>query len=321
MRGRARRPHDRSVHRSVPVLAAVLAVAGVLAGAGPSSAEEALAPGSTRTVVIQVPDRWAADADVVRVVVRGLEEAENECLEPEEEAGDDCLSERGELADKLVATVAWGAGDDACLPSVAAAQLPFADPDGVRFERVAGVQCVVLDLAFPHGNSDSLAQSDSLAFELDVVGEERPSALEPEGPPQAPTGPRDGSPDPPSRNPADPRSGNGPVPGARGAGSGGAGGATGEGAAAAQGAPGGAGAPGVRGAADPDQRTPPGPMVGRVGAQVSVGADGVLVETRAADTSLRGLALAWTSLLLGGIVLGWVAFVLLRRRRRTEVAA
>lgn len=66
---------------------------------------------------------------------------------------------------------------------------------------------------------------------------------------------------------------------------------------------------------------PAGPMVGRVGAQVSVGPDGVSVETRAADTSLRGMVLAWTSLLLGVIVLGWVAFVLLRRRRRTDVAA
>jgi hypothetical protein len=53
---------------------------------------------------------------------------------------------------------------------------------------------------------------------------------------------------------------------------------------------------------------------------VSVGADGVSVETRAAESSLTGLAVAWSSLLLGGIVLGWVAFVLVRRRR-TDVAA
>jgi hypothetical protein len=62
--------------------------------------------------------------------------------------------------------------------------------------------------------------------------------------------------------------------------------------------------------------------VGRVGAQVSVGSDGLSVETRAADVSLPGMALAWSSLLLGAIALGWVAFILWRRRRRrTEVAA
>jgi hypothetical protein len=332
MRGRAYRPHDRTVPRPVSALAAVLAASAVLVGAGPASADEPVAPGETRTVVIPVPDQWAADADVVRIAVRALEELENGCLEPEEEAGDDCGDGRGELADKMVATVAWGAGDGGCQAEVKAARLEFDSVDGVRFQDVAGVECVVLHLTFPHGKRDSVAQSDSLQFELDVVGEERPGTVGRDDLTPTPTltptpsGSRDRGPDAPSQDPGGRRPGSDPGAGAR-AGGGAADGASRAGGgtgrdAAAQGARGVIGAPGAR-AAGVEQRTPAGPMVGRVGAQVSVGSDGLSVETRAADVSLPGMALAWSSLLLGAIALGWVAFILWRRRRRrrTEVAA
>jgi hypothetical protein len=318
MRARARRTHDRPVRRPNPALLAVLAAAGVIAGAGPAAADGSLAPGQTQTVVVPVPDRWAADADAVAVVVDDLVQLENDCIEPERKAGDDCRDTSGELGDKLVATVAWGTVDgDGCRPAVVMAPLALAGLGGTRaestrFQHVVGVECLVLNLTFPDGDSDNVAQSDSLTFRLDAVGEEVPgevvSTVEPEG--VDPTPSADGSSGTEPQNSANPSS----------AGAATARGPVARSAAAGHGARGGTAAPAAERAAAVQRRGPAGPMVGRVDAQVSVGADGISVETRAAGTSLPGSALAWSSMLLGAVALGWVAFVLVRRRRTDVVA-
>jgi hypothetical protein len=65
-----------------------------------------------------------------------------------------------------------------------------------------------------------------------------------------------------------------------------------------------------------------GPVLGRVGAEISVGNEGLAVETQAADTSGQALVLAWCSLLVGATALGWAGFVMvMRRRRRKEAGA
>jgi hypothetical protein len=334
MRARARRTHDRPVRRSRAVLAAVIAAGGVLAGAAPAAADGSLVPGETQTVVLPVPDGWAADADAVRVVVDGVEQLENDCLEPEKEAGDDCTSDRGELGDNLVATVAWGTGGDDCRPAVDMTSLDIHGFDGTRFEstrfeHVAGVECFVFELSFPHGNSDSLAQSDSLTFGLDAVAEEIPGEVAGTGEPDyvdpSPISSADDGSGTESQDPADLLSGSA-APRANAGGNP----AAVDGAAPARSQVGrgtagqdgrtGTGAPPVHAEAAVHDRGSPGPMADRVGAQVSVGADGVSIETRAAETSIHSLALAWSSLLLGAIALGWFAFVLVRRRR-TDAAA
>jgi hypothetical protein len=318
MRAHTRRTHDRPVHRPTPALAVVLAAAGVLVAAGPAAADGSLVPGATQTSVVAVPDGWAADADAIDVVVDELVQLENDCMEPEKRAGDDCTDAAGELGDKLLATVAWGVEDDGCRPKVDMAPLDLAGVDGTRFdstrfERVAGVDCLVIELAFPHGDSDNLAQSDSLTFALAAVAEEVPGEVagtrQPEDRVSSPTAPTDGGSGTESQGPVDPLSDSAVSPGNAG-----------EHAAAGRGARGGTGAPPAEAAAAVEDRGAAGPMVGRVDAQVSVAADGVSVETRAAESSLPGLALAGSSLLLGAIALGWVAFVLVRRRR-TDVAA
>jgi hypothetical protein len=317
MRARTRRTHDRPVRRLPSALVAVLAASGVVAGAAPAAAEESLAPGDTETVVLSLPDTWAADADTLAVAVDDLVQLENDCIEPEAEAGDDCDDARGELGDKLVATVAWGTVDGGCRPAVGRTPLDLVGVDGTaaestRFEHVVGVECLVLDLTFPDGDSDDVAQSDSLTFRVNAVAEEVPgevaTTIESEDVDAASatdgrsgTGPQ-GSADPSSAGAASAR-----AQAAREA-------ATGQGDRERAGTPRGGPAAAI------GDRAPAGPMVGRVDAQVSVGRDGVSVRTRAAEAALPGAAMAWSSLLLGAVALGGVAFVLVRRRR-TRVAA
>jgi hypothetical protein len=295
MRVPVRRTHDPSVRRSVPALAAVLAIGGVLASAGPAAADGPLAPGETRTVVLAVPDTWADEAVQVTVTVGGLAQAENDCLGPEADAGDDCSSDVGELAGKLTATVAWGRTDaGSCEPGAGAVLLDLFGKATARLTQVAGVDCLLLEMTFPDGESDDVAQSDSLTFGLDLVAQGLPDPVGPGG----------------NDTTTDEQDAGDQGDDSEGVGQGG--GAVPAASALAAGRDGTAVA-----------QAPAGPVLDRVGAQVSVGDDGVAaVETRAAGTSIQALVLAWGSLLLGAIALGWVGFVMgMRRRRRKEAGA
>jgi hypothetical protein len=326
MRAPVRRTHDPSVRRSVPALAAVLAIGGVLASAGPAAADGPLAPGETRTVVLPVPYTWADDAVQVAVTVGGLAQAENGCLDPEADAGDDCSSDVGELAGKLTATVAWGRTDAGrCEPGAGAVLLDLFGKATARLTQVAGVDCLLLEMAFRDGESDNVAQSDSLTFGLDLVAQGLPDPVGPGG--------NDTNGD---EQASDDQGGDGQGSGTQGSGTQGSGTQGGDGQTAiAQGDAGQAAgqdagpARGVVPAASAGQdgtavaQAPAGPVLDRVGAQISVGDDGVAaVETQAASTSIQALVLAWGSLLLGAIALGWAGFVMvMRRRRRKEAVA
>ncbi|MBN1093138.1 hypothetical protein JKP75_11595 [Blastococcus sp. TML/M2B] len=305
----------------VAALAAALTIGGMLSTAAPAAAGGPLAPGGTQTVVVAVPASWAAEATQIAVSIRGLEQAENGCLEVEAEAGDDCSSDVGELAGKLSTTAAWGrAAGATCEPGAAPVPVDLFGAATARLADPGGVQCVLLAMTFLDGDSDNVAQSDTLTFDLVLVAE---------GPPDSPGTTAGGTAG--GTGTDVPASGGGQVPGEQGvapaegggqagaapevAASGGAappvvgGRAVGGGAVAGGAAPGGPGAL-VGGGA------PAGPELDRVDAQITVGGAGAGVETQAAATSFAALVLAWGAALLALVGLGWMLFLVLRRRRR-----
>jgi hypothetical protein len=321
MRARASRTQDAQMRRSVPTLAAAVAAASVFVGVGPAAADTGLAPGRSQAIVVDVPDDWAANAVQVEVTVGTLTQRENDCLEPEVAAGDDCSDDVGELGGKLETTVTWAAGEGCGLAGgadrPAGVRLDLFDGEPVLLTGVTGVKCLVLDLSFPDGDTDNIAQSDSLAFPLTLVAQGLPDPVEP---------------DPVRPDPVDPDAGDvSSPPGATGsAPSAVDGGATGPGRTQGlDGAQGVAVAPGPDAVGDAGTgeaggvvgSPPAGPVVGQLDAQVSVDAGGVDVETQSADNSVRALVLLWSLGLLVAVALGWGWFVLARRRRRRRAEA
>jgi hypothetical protein len=296
MRGRGRSRSIVRVRRLLP--AAVLAAVGLLAGAEPAMAGDALAPGGSQTLTVRLPGSWVVQAHLLDVSVAGLTQFENGCIEPEEEAGDDsCGVEQGDLAHHLVATVAAGRADgDGCLATVSAVPLQLVGRAVSSRLTVEGVQCLILRLEFPEGASDNVAQSDGLAFDLRVVAE---------GLGNVSTAPQmsGGADSAGGRAAAAVAAGNG---GTRTGGV--AGGAPGDGPGAAP--------PAIPGTTDT--------VVGDMKTAVTIGdtgAAGPAVQTAAGDTWVGGLVVAWGSVLLGAVALGWAAFALLVRRRRRKWAA
>jgi hypothetical protein len=299
------------VHRSAPVLAAALAIGSVLASAGPAAADAPLAPGDTRTIQLPVPDKWAA-ARQVDVTVKILTQQENGCLDPERKAGDDCLSDTGELAGQLTGSVTLGLPDGADCKRGPRAELDLLGTRTARLtEATPGVRCLFVELTFRHDALNNRAQSDSLSFGLDLVARELPATENPTDVPVSTDGQVDGS--APSN-----------IPSGGGGGTDGGDAATTSRVVADRAADAGSGdlAPAPVGPVGTvvDQ-APEGPVLDRLEAQVSVGDDGVAVQTEAATSSIQAQVLAWGSLLLGAVALGWWAFVVVLRRRRKQVPA
>jgi hypothetical protein len=277
-----------------------------------------LAPGDTRTIQIPVPATWAA-ALQVDVTVGSMSQAENDCLDPERKAGDDCESNVGELAGQLTGTVTLGLPDG---PDCTPAQSGELSLLGTRTTRLTaaspGVRCLFVELTLRDDALNNQAQSDSLILGLDLVARD---FLAVEGLDVTPTdGPVDRR--APSDNP----------PGGSSATDGGT--SVSDQSASGQDIDNPTTAPrvGAVEGADRDsaavaasqggpvgivvKQAPDGPVLDRLEARVSVGDDGVVVQTEAAVSSAQGQVLAWSSLLLGLVALGWSAFVLLRRRRK-----
>jgi hypothetical protein len=311
--------HDPLVHRSLPAVAAALAIGSVLASAGPAAADARFAPGDTRTIQLPVPGSWT-EAIQVDVAVGSLSQAENDCLTPERAAGDDCESSVGELAGQLTGTVTLGLPDGAdCKP----AQRAALDLSGTRTTRLTapsrGVRCLFVQLTFRDDASNNRAQSDSLTFGLDLVARDFLARENRDGDAAGTGGQVDRDAQPESSD-ADGTARDG--------------GDTASGTSAGDqdvDRPSTTAGAGADQAADADSATvagstvidqdPEGPVLDRLEAQVSVGDDGVVLQTQAADSSVQGQVLAWGSLLLGAVALGWSASAVVRRRRGLKATA
>jgi hypothetical protein len=326
------------VRRPAAVLGALLTAGAVLLPAGPAAAGETLAPGGSQTLDIALPD-WAPRADELGVSVDSLVQFENDCVEPESEAGDEsCGPEDGELADFLDVTVAGGTEDGGgCRATSEPVELDLSGGGDSVFDAV-GVTCLVLALQFPDGGSDdNRTQSDTFTFSLDVVGEEdlvdRSAVGDGDGSPGADL--RAGPVSEGTTSGGATTSGRTAVGGTLGGGAAapaGVGATTADGAGAARGGTA-AGAAGggtaaaagagtgtrVGGSTTGEAGGPAGEgVVGSVATPVTVDGDGLATES--GSTSLAGEALAWGSLFLGAIVLGGLVFVLVRRRPRERAA-
>jgi hypothetical protein len=325
MRAPAPPAHDPSVRRLVLALAAALATGSVVLSAGPAAADASFAPGDSRTIRLQVPELWAA-ARQVDVTVGSVSQSENGCLDPERTAGDDCESDDGDLAGQLTGTVTLGLPDGAgCKP----AQSAELDLSGTRTARltaaVPGVRCLFVELTFRDDASNNRAQSDSLTFGLDLVARDFLARQHQDDVAAGTDGQRDRD------APLEPSDSDGIAPDGRD---------TAPDTSASDQAVDGPTTPSGEGsdeAADADStavatspagpvgtvvgRAPEGPVLDRLEAQVSVGDDGVVLQTQAADNSVQGQILTWGSLLLGAVTLGWSAFAMVLRRRRMRVAA
>jgi hypothetical protein len=291
--------HGR-VRRSLSTAGVLLVAAAVALPAGPAAAGETLAPGGGQSLVVPLPD-WASRADRLGVSVGSLVQYEHDCGEPEFEAGDEtCGAKDGELADFLDATVAGGTDDGGgCRATQDPVELDLLSGGDSVFDSV-GVTCLVLALEFPNGGSDdNRAQSDSLAFTLDVIGEEalvnEPGEGGEDGSPGADLrdGPTSDGTTSDGRTTPDGETTSGGAVAAAEAGTGTR--------VDALSTAGGTGAPAEEG------------VVGSVATPVTVDGNGLATESE--STSLAGRALAWGSLLLGAIVLGGLLLVLVRRRR------
>ncbi|MGY1744891.1 hypothetical protein [Blastococcus sp. SYSU D00695] len=306
----------RTLTRSAAVVAVGL---GVLAGAGSAAADGPLLPGQTQVLPIALtPGEWAEVPDRVTVQVTRLVQLENGCLEPEDAAGDrSCDAEQGELAGQLQATVTPGVSrDDACeaiglprdLDLLASGPVELAVSTPADWDRVT---CLRFALTFRDLPENDRAQSDEAVVDLRVVAQDLPGRPAGGGVPatvEVPVGT-------PAGSALGAGAAGGPADGTAGApaDAGPAGGGTGAGLPAADGAGAGSVAPAADG--------PEGEVVGRSDASVTVGGEGVAVQTRAADTSLLGAALIWSGVFLAAVALFWSLFLLLRRRRRTEQPA
>jgi cobalamin biosynthesis Mg chelatase CobN len=285
--------------------AAALAVVAIGVGATPASAGGPLAPGDTWGSVVALPGAWTGQADRLGVSVVDLEQHENGCLRPETMAGDtSCEPGDGELAEQLTAMVTAGVlTGGTCAVSGAAAPLSLLDAAVTRLS-VDRASCLSLRLEFDDagaaGDDDNLAQSDTLGFSLRIVAE-GPDGVDDSGSTPVTVVPDGGNPVSVTA-PAQP--------------------------AAAGRAP--AGRPAVpgtgTGGAAVAQQPVAGSPLGQVDASVSVGGDvsvrgdSVAVRTESATTSLTQLVVLWGSLLLGSVLVGWLLFLVWRRRRQGGAA-
>lgn len=300
MPGPLGRPHDDGVRRP-PVSRALggLALTAAVAGlpVGVAHAEDGLAPGGSWSTTVSLPASWAGQADRLGVTVLALDQGENGCLAPEVAAGDTtCTADGGELAAQVEVTAEAGryeAGSCRTLSDPAALDL-----GGGRVARVdvAGPECLVLTFAFPDGEDDDLAQSDTLALSLGLVASGPGGALGGESLPAESDRPDVAA---------------------------GAGGTTSQVDLGA--APVAAGTQGVdRGSstarpADAAALVAPGPdTVGTATVDVAVGGDDGVVRATAAG-SVFDAPLALGALFVGASVLFWALFVLVRRRRQDQV--
>jgi hypothetical protein len=286
-----------------------VAIVSVLASAGPAAADDRFAPGETSTIELPVPGTWSA-ARQVDVTVGTLTQQENGCLDPERKADDDCLPDTGDLAGQVTGSVTLGLPDGAGCKRGPSADLNLLSARTARLTAATpGVRCLFVDLTFRHDALNNQAQSDSLTFGLDLVARELPAAESPTDVSVSTDGQVD-------------------ISASSNTSAGGGSGTDGDDTASAsrvvtdQAADsGGPTAAPVGPARTVIDQAPEGPVLDRLGAQVSVGEDGVAVQTEAATSSLQGQVLAWGSLLLGATALGWWAFVVVLRRRREKVAA
>ena len=285
-------------------LPAFLALPALIAAAGPAAAGGGLAPGGAERLTVVLPAAWAAQADRLGVSVVHLVQAENDCLEPESAAGDrTCDADEGDLAGQLLVTVAAGTLDGGdCRARGASVPLDLLDPDAQSRLTVANVECLSLEMSFPDGDDDNLAQSDSLTFRIRTVAE-GPAGIT--GTPETP---------PPVATPEDVGSVSvGTVGGSAGQRSGpttvGAGQAP---AGAAGSSPAAAGADDTRGN-----------VIGEQTSSVGVGGGSVSVRTEAAASSIGDLVAAWGALFLGVLLVGSLLFRwwIIRRRRPARSAA
>jgi hypothetical protein len=301
------------VHRSLSVLAAVLATGTVLASAAPAAADGPFVPGDTRTIQLRVPATWSA-ARQVDVTVGSLTQTENGCLEPEDKAGDDCSSDEGELAGQLSGTVTLGLPDGGnCTPGASADLFPVRPQAVFLAAPPSGVRCLFVELTFEDGALNNLAQSDSVSFGLDLVARGLPTTANPDV--RTSTDEQVGG-RVPSNVPAD---GNGATGSGDTATDQNVDGTTTTAGDDADQVDADSGALAAAPAA-PVEPAREGAVLDRLEAEFSVGDDGVVVQTEAAESSLQGQLLAWASLLLGAVALGWFAFMLVLRRRRKQAA-
>jgi hypothetical protein len=319
------------VRRPAAVLGALLTAAAVVLPAVPAAAGGTLAPGGSQTLTVALPD-WGPRADRLGVSVGSLVQYENDCVEPETESGDDtCGATQGELADFLEARVAAGVTRGGTCDAGDGVPLDLAGARVSAFD-VADVDCLVLRLHFPDGTStepDNRAQSDSLTFSLDVVGEQDLADQPADGGEgqNRGTDSGNGTSTPGGGTAVDPaNSGNdtgpgAPIgPGADGDGGGGAAVAGGAGLAGTGAAAGGSGTSAVATVPGTAVSSPEKSVVGQAATPVSVDDDGLAVATEAASSSLVTQVLSWGSLFLGAVLLGGLVFVLVRRRRRERAA-
>jgi|tagenome__1003787_1003787.scaffolds.fasta_scaffold20909666_2 hypothetical protein len=284
-------------------LPALVALPALIAAATPAAAGGGLAPGGAERLSVVLPAAWAAQADRLGVSVVHLVQAENECLEPEYAAGDrTCDADGGDLAGQLLVTVAAGTLDggdcDARGPFV---PLDLLNPDAPSRLTVAGAECLSLEVSFPDGDDDNLAQSDSLTFRIRTVAE-GPDGVTRTSDTPAPV--------------ATPGDVGWVSVGAAGARAGQRGGTTTVGAGQA---PVGAAGSSAAAAGAGDTR---GNVIGEQTSSVDVGGGSVNVRTEAAASSIGDLVLAWGALFLGVVMVGFLLFRwwIMRRRRPARSA-
>jgi hypothetical protein len=286
-------------------LPAIVALPALIAAAIPASAAGGLAPGGADLLSVVLPTEWAAQADLLGVSVVGLAQAENGCLELESAAGDrTCDADGGDLAGQLLATVAAGTlhGGECNAPGPFVS-LDLLHPDAQSRLTVAGAECLSLELSFPDGDDDNLAQSDSLTFRLRTVAE-GPDGVPP-GRPDATAGVAT------SEDVGSVSAGRADLsPGQRG-------GTPPVGAGQAQVGAGSSRAA-VAGAADTR-----GNVVGVQTSTVGVNGGSTDVQTEAATASIGDLVAAWGALFLGVLMVGFLLFRwwIVRRRRPARSAA
>jgi hypothetical protein len=281
-----------------------------VAAPGSAWADGALAPGGTAVLSVPLPGSWAAQVQQLGVSVVGLREQENGCLPQERKAGDTtCADDQGELAGQLGATVAAGRlSDGTCRADAAtfdALDLRGGKPTVMAVHAGPGtpVDCVQVSLQFRDQADNNRAQSDSITFGLHLVaegdkltaGSVRDSTDTGTTGTVGRTGPSDSitvghSQDPGGSASGMPRAGTvGAAVGARPA-------------------------AGQAGAAALD-----GPILGEQTTPVRVAGDVVGVRTESSSRPAGEVVLAWGSLFLGLVVLGFLAFLWWRRRRQTAM--
>lgn len=288
------------------VVMALLFLSALVGGTPLASAAGGLTPGGTQSFSVSLPATWTAQADRLGVSVVDLVQAENECLEPERKAGDDCRPAGGDLAGQLLVTIAAGTLEDgSCEVSGPYVPLDLLDAEAQAILTVDGAECLAARLDFPHGDDDNLAQSDTISFGLRTVAEGS-----------------DGVSPGPGNTTAQVDS-TGTAPG----GSAGGGNAVRQRVGSGVGTPGRTGT-GASGTAPsdtaPSETRPSGTGSTALGEQttrVDMSNKALTVETESSASSFGDPVQTWGSLFLGVVALGFAAFLWWSRRRAVRRSA